>query len=158
MQPPLYSCTQSCASLALPDYLCYFRLVRLVRQRQTSPVPSVSSSRYKQRWQSSLHDTQHPIMLRWSLVLRTSFVLRRSSALMVSFLLRRSSRDLTGLTRDSTSLNCASTVLARRFISHVTRSKVWSMLCSEFVYLVVYKTETNITNTVRYYSSITGEK
>ena len=77
MQPTTYRRTQSRASLALPDYSRYFRIVRIVRQHQTSPVPSVSSSRYKQRWRSSLHDTRHPIMPRRSLVLRTSFVLRQ---------------------------------------------------------------------------------
>ena len=57
MQPPIYRRTQFHAGLALPDYCHYFRVVRIVRQCQTSSEPSVSSSHYKQRWQSSLHDT-----------------------------------------------------------------------------------------------------
>ena len=172
MQPPIYRRTQSRASLALPDYSRYFRKVRVVRQRQSSPVLSVSSSRYKQSWRSSLHDTWHPIMLRQSLVLQTLFVLRRSFVLRCSFVLRRFSFTLqrsslvlqqvlaralmviahasTVLARNSTVLACDSTALThdltgliraatvlRRFISHVTRDKVWSIRCCRCVYLIL---------------------
>ena len=165
MQPSIYRRTQSHAGLALPDYSRYFHVVRIV---------SMSSSRYKQRWRITLRDTRHPIMLRQSLVFRTSFELRHSfvlrrflfslhwsllvlrqvlaSASMVlaralTVLARASTVlahnlkclacDSMGLTRDSTGLACASTVLTQRFISLVTRDKVWSIRCCGCVYLVL---------------------
>ena len=128
MQPPIYHHTQSRASLALPDYSRYFRVVWIVRQHQTSPVPSVSSSRHKQRWRSSLHDTRHPIILAltvlWMLFVlsrsfvlgRFSFTLRRSSLMLWQVLARASmclARALMVLARASTVLARALMVLAR---------------------------------------------
>ena len=56
MQPPIFHHTQSRGL----DHSRYFCVARIVRQCQPSPLPSVSSSRYKQCWQSSLYDTRHP--------------------------------------------------------------------------------------------------
>ena len=133
----------------------------------TSPVPSVSSSCYKQRWRSSLHDTRHPIVLRRSFVLqRFSFMLRRSSLVLQQVLadalivlacaLMVLARNSMGLTRNSMGLTHNSTGFTRCFMSHVTRDKVWSIPVVGVSILYLYKPKINKTNTVRY-CSVTGK-
>ena len=148
-----------------------------------SPIPSVPFSRYKQRWQSSLHNTWHPIALRQSFVLWCSFVLQWSSfklrhallvlwqallarALMVFtsasmvLALRRSSL---AIWRVSLTIQLASLQLPQPSLGissctqllHETRCGQYFVVGVSTSYL--YKPEINNTNRVCYYS-VTGEK
>ena len=146
-----------------------------------SPMPSMSSSHYKQCWWSSMHDTQHPIVLQLSSVLWCSFVFwwslfkLRWSFVMLWLVLVRASTVLALTSTASPAIQRASLVIWRVSLAirsaslalpqsslNISSCALHETRYGQFVVVGVspshlYKPESSNTNTVSYYS-VTGEK